>query len=254
MKKTIVLMIAALVGTMTVKAQTAYNMIVKGTNGEVLFTVPADQVEDVTFEEAQAPVLEETDAMKYYKSLAGDYTFMMACFQANGPVQGSATISLPAEDSEDFGTYLYLNIPTFMTWAQHEYPAFFKLKYAYTEGEDKGTLSLLSAYQWPLCEQEFIESKPVNMAYFDYTGLQKDNEETGHRYIFAVDASTYGSKEYSVEWKGDAETKTVSTTKFSWRNQINVIASINNPYNPVNYEDVGVIDMIDQIMLNKVTE
>lgn len=229
-------------------------------NGEVAMTIPTDSIAELNYGE-----------MTYYEQFAGDWYLVASPngepSETNPNIMVSQVVSipyhavLPAPGTPDYGIYIYCHIDSVAHRKGLKYPADFKLRYAYDESAQSGTVTMIIDDQQPVTTQEYAGDAST-YACWDatstfYYGVQSGHAggDSGHRYMYFLcqnwDTWELEADELSATWTAADQLNTAYVYQFPRSKEIHWIVALDIPYVHAEKDLVGEIDMFSSPRLQR---
>lgn len=227
-------------------------------NGEVVQSIPTDSIVELNYGE-----------MTYYEQFAGDWYFVAS---PNGePNEQGIMVSqvesmpyhavLPAPGTPDYGQYIYCRIDSVSHRKGLKYDANFRLRYAYDESTQKGTITMLIDDQHPVTDVEYAGDEST-YAYWDasntwYYGVQAGHAggDSGHRYIYFLcqnwDTWALEGDELQAQWTAANQLDLDFIYQFPRSKEIHWVVALDIPYVHNEKDLVGEIDMFSSPRLQR---
>lgn len=241
----------------TVGGKTVYYLNVIE-HGEVAMTIPTDSIVEMTYGE-----------MNYYEQFAGDW-YLVASPNGEPNEQGIMVMQavsmpyhavLPAPDSPDYGKYIYCHIDSVAHRKGLKYDANFRLRYAYDDNTQQGSVTLLIDDQHPITSMEYTGDAP-SYAYWGadqtwYYGVQSGHAggDSGHRYMYFLcqnwDTWALEADELPAQWTAADQQDLDYTYRFPSSKEIHWVVALDIPYVHAEKDLVGEIDMFSGARLQR---
>lgn len=178
-------------------------------NGEVAMTFDTDSIAELDYGE-----------MTYYEQFAGDWWLVAS---PNGePYPGTSIMKteaasipyhavLPAPGIPDYGKYIYCHIDSLPHRKGLKYDAHFKLRYAFDEAQQQGTIAMVLDDQQPITTQQYggdastYACLDATTTWYNGVSAQHAGGDTGNRYMYFVthnlDNWALEARELPATWK-----------------------------------------------------
>lgn len=227
-------------------------------NGEVVRTIDTDSIVELNYGE-----------MTYYEQFAGDWYLVASPNgepDANGIMKAevvsmSCHAVLPAPGTEDYGKYIYCHIDSMAHRKGLKYDANFKLRYAYDESTQQGTLSMVIDDQHPISEMHYAGDASTyacwdaTSTWYQGVSPQHAGGDTGNRYMYFqcrnFDTWAFEATELASPWTlTDAQTADHSY-QFPRMQEIHWIVALDIPFVESENDFVGEIDIFSSTRLQR---